>query len=148
MALGKGLVLSYWVRWLWIEVLRMKWGSSTLFNLIWCCLNFYSIVIGMVHLWWRCYVLFLILIWPCRRYIYAIWSWPSWQLLEVIWLFVVFYYVKHYNIYLHVESYMYSSIHVILGDYVRLCLWHYVYSVGLVSLLFLHGYMRLCWFHW
>ena len=46
----------------------MEWWYAALFPLIFCYLYFNFFVIGMVHLWWRCYVLYLQLAWPCRRY--------------------------------------------------------------------------------
>ena len=56
------LVRALWcgIGWFSIELRCWGWSGGTLtYSFIFCILDFNYIVIGMVHLWWRCYVLYL-----------------------------------------------------------------------------------------
>ena len=118
-SIGKGLMVLNLIIYHQIEILRIEWWYATVFTLFYCYFYFIYIVICMVHLWWRCYVFYLQLTWPCRRYFM---QYDDPGLVGTTWSNVdicVFYYVKYYGIYLHVKQC--ESICVLL----MLCRWSY-----------------------
>ena len=92
--------LLFWIGWFSIEFRHWGWIGGTLsYPLFWCYLYFYYVIIGMFHLWWRCYVIYLQLTWPCRRYFM---QYDDHGLVCTTWSnvdFYVIYYVKCDDIY-------------------------------------------------
>ena len=81
-------------------------------------------MIGMVHLWWRCYVLFL----PIDVVLYFMY-YDDHGLVGATWSIMincVVYYVKYDRIYLHASN---VKVLYILGDHVRLGLCAYMCSL-------------------
>ena len=56
MAMGKGIMVTNWMIYLWIEVVIWNGWYACLIPFISCLLYFSYVLICMVHLWWRCYV--------------------------------------------------------------------------------------------
>ena len=138
----------------WIEVLGMYWWYAALIFFILCYLYSNYVVIGKVHLRWQCYVLYLKLMWPCRRYflyyddhglvvttwgimmicvvyLFEVWSYIS--ICEVMWKYVFFLYM--WGDYVDYDSvlicvFLYVDERFFLLDYIEflwLCWWWYSY---------------------
>ena len=93
-------------------------------------------------------MLYLQLTSPCRRYFM---QYDDLDLLTTTWSNMTIFEA------LLCEAWKYIStggviyeffLHVVLGEHVRLCLWHYMCCVGVESWLFLLVHTRLRWLHW